>query len=92
MTIQDVILAVGSFLFTVALIPVLLNKKSAVPWSGALITAAVLTVFVGVYASLGLWLTVVSGSSTALIWWLLLIFRRPIGDGMTDPYAPPPDR
>jgi cytochrome c-type biogenesis protein CcmH/NrfG len=85
--IQDIVFAVGSFLFTVALLPALFNKRTAMPWWSSLLTAAVLTVFVIGYGSLGLWLSVASGSSTAAAWWLLLIFRRPSGDGMSDPYA-----
>jgi len=82
--IQDIIFAVGSFLFTVALLPALFSKKTVMPWWSSLLTAAVLTVFVAGYGSLGLWLSVVSGSSTAVAWWLLLIFRRPLKGTVTN--------
>jgi hypothetical protein len=73
---QNMVLAVGGILFTVALIPVLRNSKAAVPLSASLLTAAVLTAFLPVYASLGLWFGFAGETSTAVAWWLILIFRR----------------
>jgi hypothetical protein len=77
MTIQDLILAVGSFIFSVALLPTIFNKKAAIPGWSSFLTAAVLSVFVGVYWSLGLWMTVFSGTTTAICWWFIFAFRQP---------------
>lgn len=73
---ENVVLAVGGILFTLALVPILRNPKASVPAGASLLTASVLTAYLAVYASLGLWFGFFAGCATALGWWLILVFRR----------------
>jgi len=67
---QDYVLAVGAFIFSVALIPTLRSKqKPALPTS--ILTSIVLCVFAVTYASLGLWLAVVAQFLGAFVWGIL---------------------
>ena len=69
---QDWVLMVGSFLFAVALIPTILSKTKPSPLT-SLLTFVVLSLFVWVYGTLGLWKAVAAGSLTAIGWMVLLI-------------------
>lgn len=69
---QDLIIGVGSFVFALALIP-MIRSKSKTPISTSLPTALFLWAFVATYISFDLWLSVVSGSLSALGWTILLI-------------------
>lgn len=65
---QDVVITVGSLLFTAVLIPQLIdccNGKS-VNVVSAVLTAIILGIFCIVYASLGLWLSAIP--FTATLW------------------------
>jgi len=67
---QDIIFSIGSWIFTIALIPSILGKdKPAI--SSSLITGLVLTVYVIAYGSLNFWLSSVSVGSAALAWFIL---------------------
>lgn len=71
---QDLILTIGSIIFTLALIPSVMSKdKPAL--SSSLLTGAVLLVFAGVYASLALWFSMVTTVITGLVW-LLLAYQK----------------
>jgi hypothetical protein len=71
---QDIVLAVGSLLLAVALIPSLRSKdKPALATS--LLTASCLAVFAVVYASLELWYSTTTTSLTSLLWFILAYQR-----------------
>ena len=72
---QDIVLSIGGFLFSVALLPAIKAKEKP-PRSSCLLTASILTVYCAVYASLSLWLAFFSGLLTAACWWTLLVQRR----------------
>lgn len=67
---QDYVLAVGAFLFTVALIPTLrgINKPAL---STSVMTSAVLWVFAATYATLELWLATIAQVIGACAWAVL---------------------
>jgi hypothetical protein len=67
---QDYVFAVGSFIFSIALIPAIISKDKP-PISTSLTTGIILAVFIFCYASLGLWLSACSGSLTAIAWFIL---------------------
>ncbi len=64
---QDIVLAAGSFVFAVALIPTVLSKEKP-PLSTSLLTGITLLVFAVVYATLSLWLSFFSTCITAALW------------------------
>lgn len=69
---QDAVLTVGSFVFMAALLPsVFGDDKPAAATS--LLTAAVLSVFAGVEATLDLVFTAITTAATAALWIVLLI-------------------
>jgi hypothetical protein len=73
---QDLVFSVGSLLFTVALLPAVFGPRDRVPpLMTSLMTGGILVVFVPTYASLDLWWSVATGTSTALCW-LVLAGRR----------------
>jgi hypothetical protein len=72
---QDIVLAVGSVLFCVALVPSLRGTdKPAL--ATCLITGSVLAGFVAVYASLSLWLATVCTAVSSGLWWTLAWQQR----------------
>ncbi len=72
MTWQDIILSVGSWIFTIALIPSVISKdKPAL--SSSLTTAIVLTVYAVVYVTISLWTAAASTVLVAVMWYTLAI-------------------
>jgi hypothetical protein len=71
---QDVILTIGSFLFSVALIPTIQGPVKP-PLRTSLVTGLTLVVFAICYVTLGLYLAALSGALTAGAW-LLLAWQR----------------
>ncbi len=72
---QDYILAAGSLIFTIALIPSLRSKhKPAV--STSLITAGVLVAFAFTYITLSLWFSAIAISINGLAWIALAIQKH----------------
>ncbi len=69
---QDVLLMVGGFGFSIALLPSVVHKVK-MPWVTPLVTGGILTSYLLVYATLGLWLAFTSGVITAGMWWYLLV-------------------
>lgn len=65
---QDVVITIGSLLFSAVLIPQLKDcyNGNSVNVTSAVLTSAVLGIFCVVYASLGLWLSAIP--FTAVIW------------------------
>lgn len=69
---QDIVLAIGSLVFAIALIPSLLSKdKPALLTSGS--TSLVLFVFTITYASLSLWYATVTTALSAALWGVLAL-------------------
>lgn len=71
---QDTVLAVGSLIFAIALIPSIISKDKPAFWTSA-INGVVLIFFVITYASLSLWYAVVTTSLSAFLW-LVLAFQK----------------
>jgi len=72
--ICDLIFAIGGFIFAPSLL-CSIRKRVKMPVGTTLPTAAVLTVFVGGYALMGLNLAAVSTALTAACWWILYARR-----------------
>lgn len=74
MSVQDILMAIGSALFSIALVPSIRSKDK--PAKGtSLLTGTVLAVFTGCYVSLGLVYASVTTGITALLWFVLLYQR-----------------
>ena len=74
LTWQDLVLMVGGFGFSVALIP-MVRQHEKPPISTSLPTVLILIAFGAAYATLGLWLAFSSGVFTLTMWLILLIQR-----------------
>jgi hypothetical protein len=74
---QDLLLAIGSISFSVALVPTL-RSDSKPALSTCVVTAVWLAVFTIVYATLSLWLAAVTSAVSAAMWFVLAaqVFRR----------------
>jgi len=72
---QDIALSIIGFSFSFALIPSIMSKHKPAMWS-CLLTASGLTAMVIVFGTMGLWLTVIANSLSALAWWILLFQRK----------------
>lgn len=70
MTWQDWVFTVGIIPLTLSLWPMLRNR-TIVPLSTALITATCMSIFVGAFASLGLWLSATLEAVGAFGWFIL---------------------
>lgn len=70
MTWQDIVLSIGSWVFIVALVPSILGKDKP-PASTSLLTGGILLIYVAVYYSLHLWVSVVSTGMLGLAWLFL---------------------
>jgi len=78
---QDYILAIGSFLLSIALIPSLISPNKP-HWHTSLLTTVVLAAFCLVYATLEMDLALISGIIVTAMWlalFLQVIFKRPNG-------------
>jgi len=71
---QDLVFMVGGFIFAPALV-VSIIKGTKMPATTSLPTAIVLTAYLVCYISLDFWLACISGTLTALCWYILF-FRR----------------
>ena len=67
---QDIVLALGSLVFSAALLPSIRSKHKP-HISTSLLTAGVLLVYVIVYATLSLWYTMVAMALNATLWLIL---------------------
>lgn len=76
MTWQDVALALGQLTLSLALIPMLLSRRSRPPpLATSLPTAAILSVFAGVFLTLSLWFAAGTALLGSLLW-AVLAWRR----------------
>lgn len=69
---QDIIFTIGSFIFSIALIPTI-RAKNKPPVITSLVTFAMLVAFVVCYLSLGFYVSAISGGLTAACWLILYI-------------------
>jgi hypothetical protein len=69
---QDIVLAIGSILFSIALIPSIISKEKPAVWT-SITTALVLLTFAFVYASLKLWYAMFTITINALFWVILAV-------------------
>ena len=69
---QDILIALGSVGFTIALVPAILGKSKP-PKSTCLLTSGILYSYVLAFATLGLWYSAVTTVSTAACWTVLLV-------------------
>lgn len=72
---QDIVLAFGSLLFSLALIPTIRSKNKPA-LSTSLITFGVLIVFACTYATLSLWLSTISATINGCAWLILAIQKH----------------
>jgi len=72
---QDIVLAIGSIVFAIALIPSLTSEHKPALWT-SILNFGVLVVFVVTYASLSLWYATFFTSLTALLWGVLALQRH----------------
>jgi hypothetical protein len=68
---QDFVLAAGSILFSVALIPSIASQNKPA-WQSSLLTGTILAIFAIVYTTLHLWFSFASTLVTAGLWYVLL--------------------
>lgn len=76
-TIANWVFFVGGIAFTVALLPSLLSKKTAIPWTSSALTAFWLWAYAFVFYLLDTPEALAAEVATATAWTLLLIYRRP---------------
>ena len=69
---QDYVFMIGSFTFSLALIPAIRHKDKP-PIKTSLSTAIVLAVFSVCYVTLGLWLAMIANTLTTAYWFILFI-------------------
>ena len=72
---QDLVLMLGGFGFSFALIPAVRSREKP-PRSSCLMTGSILGIFAVTYATLGLWLAFSSTIITTTMWFILLLQRR----------------
>jgi hypothetical protein len=72
MNTNDLIFAVGSGVFAVALVPAVV-KRVHMPRSSTVPIAVVLTAFCATYARMGFWYSLVTTAVTAGCWWALVL-------------------
>jgi len=75
MTWQDLVLAAGGFVIVASLVPTLRNAAARVPLSTSVTLGTVLTIYVGTFASLGLWLAA-AGTAAQVGCWAFIAARR----------------
>lgn len=73
---QDIVFAVGGFIFAPALVFAIRARENKPPIKTSLPTAIVLTVYLVCYGSIGYWLAVGSTTLTALAWYILVWQER----------------
>lgn len=68
---QDIVLSIGSFIFTIVLVPQLIDCMHGgyMNYKSAILTATVLGIFCIVYATLGMWLAAIP--HTVSIWFAI---------------------
>lgn len=77
MTWQDGAFAVGSACFTLALIPLLRNKRAMVPLKTSLMTAFWIAVFAYAHATIGFYWASFTEATASVAWFFVALRRSP---------------
>ncbi len=72
---QDVVFMVGNLIFLIALLPSIFSDDKPAKWT-SLSTAIVLSLYVVTYYSLSLTYASITGTLSALAWWVLYFQKR----------------
>ena len=72
---QDIVMMIGGFGFSIALLPSIFSSKKPAKTS-CLITAIIMAAYVVAMATLGLLLSTIANGITASLWWVLLIQQK----------------
>lgn len=72
---QDIYFAVAGLIYSAVLIPSIRNPRTEIPRRSSVLTAAILSASVLVYASLGMWLASASTLIGAGVWAFLARYR-----------------
>ena len=72
---QDILIMLGGFGFSIALIPSVRGKQKP-PRSSCVLTGVILASYCIAFVTMGLWLSTLSTSLTALMWFILLFQKR----------------
>lgn len=73
----DLYVTIGSVILTLSMLPIVLNKKSRVPFWGAFPTAVVLfPYFAYGFAVVGAYVSASTMVFEGLLWWFVLFFRK----------------
>jgi len=67
---QDVVITIGQTIFAVALIPSIIGKDKPALTS-SLVTGTFLIIFAFTFATLSLWLAVISSTINGVLWFIL---------------------
>lgn len=67
---QDVVISVGQWAMTAALIPSLIGKDKPAVSSG-IMTGTLIAIFGFTYGTLGLWSAVISSAVCSIVWYVL---------------------
>jgi small-conductance mechanosensitive channel len=77
--LADLIIALAGIIFTVGLLPTVWHqwkvRQSTVPWSTSLVTALALVCLVVAYATLQLWLALITISANLFLWLIIAVQR-----------------
>lgn len=73
---QDYVLAIGMWVFSIALIPAIIAENDKPPKSTCLLTAITLSVFVVTLLTLKLILGGIAEGVLASLWWILFFQKR----------------
>lgn len=69
---QDLVIAIGSGLFVVALLPTVFSDEKPA-WSTSAMTGSILYVFAFTYYTLGLKLGAITAALSAVVWTIILV-------------------
>ena len=72
---QDYVLALCSFIFSLALIPSIIGSHKP-EFSTSVVTGSLLLVYSAVYFSLGLWIAGIANTVSAILWLILAEQRK----------------
>lgn len=73
---QDILFSAGGFIFTLTLLPTLLDSESKVPAKTSVTTACVVTAYTYAFLTLDMPLSALGNASNAVAWWSVAAFRR----------------
>jgi len=82
---QDIVIAVGQWIFAIALIPALRAKgKDKPPISTSLLTGTILIIFAFTFFTLNLWNAAVSALVVSVCWFTLVIQKKRLQNSEDD--------